>query len=92
MRSAPGKQRKQRTPRWDLAGDVEVHAVMLKAVMAARGVTAADLARGTGMSLRSVQNIMGGIRRLKGRRLVEDFLQTPIWSSLDEFNARQSGK
>jgi hypothetical protein len=83
------KQLKQRKAGRNVPESIAIETNLLRTVMVAKGVSAADIAKGTGMSLRAVQNIIGGIRRLKARQQVEDFLQEAIWSSPDEFNARQ---
>jgi hypothetical protein len=75
-----------RRPRKEITPEI----ALLRATMQAKGVSAEQLAEGTAMTVQTVRNIIADVPRRRGRQLVEDFLQTPIWSATDEFNARQS--
>jgi len=62
----------------------------LKVEMIKRGLSAEQLAARAGTTANVVRNVLSGRNRCRpGLRRIEDALQLPLWSTLEEFRARQ---
>ncbi len=65
-----------------------ISAAQVRADLHRKGISRHDLATLTGMAVQSVNNVLVGLPRARGRAAIERAMGTAFWTEVEEFNRR----